>query len=142
MPHSEMSRGRLRAPAPLVSEASPLLPLPVLAKIWLLSRRLGFGNSGRVSRWGQRLACRQGAGPAEPRRARTHSRRREWAGPSQLGPQKPWQPASTGLWNLVLKEGARPSKAALEFPVAGKLLRIVCLGSGSDVCSLLILWPT
>lgn len=48
MPHSEMSRGRLRAPAPLVSEASPLLPLPVLAKIWLLSRRLGFGNGASV----------------------------------------------------------------------------------------------
>lgn len=142
MPHSEMSRGRLRAPAPLVSEASPLLPLPVLAKIWLLSRRLGFGNLGRVSRWGQRRAWRQGAGPAEPWSARTHSRRREWADPSQLGPQKPWQAAPTGVWTLVLKEGARPSRATLGFPVAGRPLRIVCLGSSSVVWSLLILWPT
>lgn len=142
MPHSEMSRGRLRAPAPLISEASPLLPLPVLAKIWLLSRRLGFGNSGRVSRWGQRRAWRQGVGPAEPWSARTHSKRREWADPSQLGPHEQWQPAGTGLWTLVLKEGARLSRATLAFPMAGRLLRIVCLGSSSDVWSLLVLWPT
>lgn len=66
MPHSELSPRRLRTPAPLSSKAALLLPLPVLAEFRLLSRRLGFGNSGQVSRWGQRWAGLQGAGPTEP----------------------------------------------------------------------------
>ncbi|XP_032349790.1 akirin-1 isoform X1 [Camelus ferus] len=126
-------------PAPLASEAAPLFPFPVLAAIRLLSGRLGFGNSGLGSRWGQRWTWRQGVGPAEPWGS--------WTEPTEEGLPTPrvGGPVSAGTSGAVATclswLLSQPTRATLDLQWLEDCLESYVSTPIFYVWSLLVLWP-